>query len=355
MKLSVLDLIPVRVGQTTADAYAATAELLATADTLGFTRYWVAEHHNMPAVASTAPPVLLAGLGGSTTRIRLGSGGVMLPNHAPLAVAEQFALLEAMYPGRVDLGIGRAPGSDPVASMAMRGHVGIGGSIVDAQGNRVDPVERFPQYVEEVMALMSPEGVTIPMRSGTDYTLRATPAAVGVPTTWLLGSSGYSAQLAGSLGLPYVFAHHFAGRGTEAALALYRDSFDPGEHGAEPRTFLTANVVVGETEEEARLLAEPYLYTMSQLRSGKPLGAQRLVGKDVRSQITVTDRELMDQLAGAAFIGTAESVGDSLREFANRFGVDEVMVHPAAGGDPDEPATSNRARVATLKNLAPLL
>lgn len=355
MKLSVLDLLPARVGQSSTDALTAAKELVGTADRLGYTRYWVAEHHNMPAVASTSPPVILAALGQNTSSIRLGSGGVMLPNHAPLAVAEQFALLEALYPGRVDLGIGRAPGSDPVASMAMRGHVGIGGSIHDAQGNRVDPVERFPQYVSEVMALMSPGGVTLTMRSGQEYVLRSTPEATGVPDTWLLGSSGYSAQLAAALGLPYVFAHHFAGRGTETAMALYRNSFEPGEGGAEPRTFLTANVVVGETAEEAALLAEPYLYGISLLRSGRPLEAQRLVGADVRSRMTVTEREAMDQLADNAFIGTAETVAEQLTEFAARFEVDEVMIHPVAGGTEDDAPGSSAARVATLEALAPLL
>ncbi len=200
MRLSVLDLVPVRSDQSTADALAATVRLAQTADRLGFTRYWLAEHHNMPAVAATSPPVLIAYLAAQTTQLRLGSGGVMLPNHAPLAVAEQFALLEAAAPGRIDLGLGRAPGSDPVTSIMLR-------------GTRDDSdVENFPQYVDDVAALMSARGVRIPIRNQ-DYILKATPAALNEPRLWLLGSSLYSAHLAAAKGLPYVFAHHFSGPG----------------------------------------------------------------------------------------------------------------------------------------------
>ena len=209
MRLSVLDLVPVRTDQSTPDALAATVSLAQTADRLGFTRYWVAEHHNMPSVGATSPPVLIAYLAAQTAQLRLGSGGVMLPNHAPLAVAEQFALLEAAAPGRIDLGIGRAPGSDPVTSYALRG------------GRDDRDIENFPEYLDDVVALMGARGVRVPLRSG-DYTLKATPAAASEPRLWLLGSSMYSAHLAAAKGLPYVFAHHFSGKGTEEALELYR-------------------------------------------------------------------------------------------------------------------------------------
>src|SRR6476620_3501286 len=217
MRLSVLDLVPVRTDQSTSDALAATTQLAQTADRLGYTRYWLAEHHNMPAVAATSPPVLIAHLAAQTSQLRLGSGGVMLPNHAPLAVAEQFALLEAAHPGRIDLGIGRAPGTDPVTSYALRHGAG---------GVEQDAVQRFPQYVDDVIALMSPEGVGI--RVGGDvHPLHATPRAASAAEVWLLGSSDYSARLAAERGLPYVFAHHFSGRGTAAALDLYRTGYTP--------------------------------------------------------------------------------------------------------------------------------
>ncbi len=258
MRLSVLDLVPVRSDQTTGDALAATRRLAQVADGLGFERYWLAEHHNMPAVAATNPPVLIAMVAAATSRIRVGSGGVMLPNHAPLVVAEQFALLEAAYPGRIDLGIGRAPGTDPVTSWALR-H-GAGGVTDEA-------VTQFPSYVDNVISMMSPGGVGLEV-GGRMHPLNATPHAIAPPPVWLLGSSDYSAQLAADRGLPYVFAHHFSGHGTAEALALYRSKFQPSEHLAEPRTFLTVNVVVAPTQEEADRLVLPNLTSMVALRTG---------------------------------------------------------------------------------------
>ena len=234
MHLSVLDLVPVRSDQTTGDALAATRSLARVAEEHGYHRYWLAEHHNMPAVAATNPPLLISLVAAATSRIRVGSGGVMLPNHAPLVVAEQFALLEAAFPGRIDLGIGRAPGSDPVTSWALR-H-GAGG--VDEEA-----VARFPEYVDNVISMMSPGGVGLQV-GGRLHALTATPAATSVPPVWLLGSSDYSARLAASRGLPYVFAHHFSGKGTAEALELYRSTFQPSEATPEPRTFLTVNAVV---------------------------------------------------------------------------------------------------------------
>src|SRR5689334_949962 len=227
----------------------------------------------MPAVAATNPPVLIGLVASATERIRVGSGGVMLPNHAPLVVAEQFALLEAAHPGRIDLGIGRAPGTDPVTSYALR-H-GAGGVSDEA-------VSRFPEYVDNVLAMMEPEGVGVSV-AGRTHALRATPAARTVPTIWLLGSSDYSARLAAEKGMPYVFAHHFSGSGTAEALELYRSSFRPSpvaQAGGErsdrrqlsaPRTFLTVNAVVADSDDEAERLALPNLLMMVALRTGAPL------------------------------------------------------------------------------------
>src|ERR1700712_718712 len=248
MRLSVLDLIPVRSDQSTSDALAATVRLAQTADRLGFTRYWVAEHHNMPAVAATSPPVVLAYLAGLTKQIRLGSGGVMLPNHAPLAVAEQFALLEAAAPGRVDLGIGRAPGTDPVTSIALRGPAGR----TDAD------IENFPQYLDDVAALMSATGVTVAFQGRNlldqNYILKATPSAASEPRLWLLGSSMYSAPLAAANGVPSVFAHPFSGRGAERRLAVSGSELRPSDLAAEPVTFLTVNASVAPAREQAEAL-----------------------------------------------------------------------------------------------------
>jgi len=342
--LSVLDLVPVRGDQTTTDALRASTALARTADRLGYRRYWVAEHHNMAAVAATNPPVLIGMLAAATERIRVGSGGVMLPNHAPLVVAEQFALLEAAFPGRIDLGIGRAPGTDPVTSWALR-H-GAGGVSDEA-------VARFPEYVENVLAMMDAAGVGISVQ-GRTHALKATPAATSVPTIWLLGSSDYSARLAAEKGMPYVFAHHFSGQGTAEALELYRSTFRPSPELAEPRTFLTVNAVVADDAAEARRLALPQLQMMLALRTGQPLGPGRLVeeAEKVQAEMPAAHRELMDAMAQRWVIGGPEESRARLAELAATYAVDEVMVAPvAAAYVGTEPGTSP-ARERTLELLA---
>lgn len=341
MRLSVLDLVPVRSDQTTGDALAATRRLAQVADDSGFHRYWLAEHHNMPAVAATNPPLLIALVAGATSRIRVGSGGVMLPNHAPLVVAEQFALLEAAYPDRIDLGIGRAPGTDPVTSYALR-H-GAGG--VD------ESVERFPEYVDNVISMMSPGGVGLQV-GGRLHALNATPAAMGRPPVWLLGSSDYSARLAASRGLPYVFAHHFSGNGTAEALALYRSEFLPSAELDAPQTFLTVNAVVAPTQEEADRLALPQLQAMVALRTGGPLRAQRLVEEAEADPVPEAHLPLVLAMTRRWVIGTPESAAARLRSLAEEFDVDEVMVHPVAGALEGTPADATPAREQTLELLA---
>ncbi len=341
MRLSVLDLVPVRADQTTRDAVASTISLAQVADRAGFTRFWVAEHHNMPAVAATSPPVLIGILGAHTDRIRLGSGGVMLPNHAPLAVAEQFALLEAATPGRVDLGIGRAPGSDPVTSMALRG----------AAGRDDTDVENFPQYLDDVVALMGTEGVRVAMPRQ-EYILKATPAAASEPRMWLLGSSMYSAHLAAAKGLPYVFAHHFSGHGTAEALAVYRSEFRPSDLAPEPVTFLTVNVAVADTDEEARALALPNMQMMSQLRTGQPLTALSLV-EDAQAVPTHPQLQaIIDDGYARAVVGTPADAADQLRRLAEQFGVDEVMVNPVASAHRGTDPSTAPGRERTLELLA---
>jgi len=344
LNLSVLDLVPVRTDQSSGDAIAATVALAQEADRAGYTRYWIAEHHNMKSVAATSPPVLIAHLAAHTERIRLGSGGVMLPNHAPLAVAEQFAILEAAYPDRIDLGIGRAPGSDPVTSMALRGPAGRG----DAD------IENFPQYLDDVMALMEPGGVRVALRNQ-DYTLRATPAATGTPRMWLLGSSEYSAHLASAKGLPYVFAHHFSGQGTAEALAIYRNEFQPSELTPEPRTFLTVNAVVADTAEEAEALALPNLQLMAKLRTGQPLGQIDLVEDAVDVALSPQQNALVESGLKRSIIGTPSEAAERISALAAQFGVDEVMVNPVAsaprGADPRQAEARKRTIALLAKEL----
>jgi luciferase family oxidoreductase group 1 len=337
--------VPVRTDQSTSDALAATTHLAQTADRLGYTRYWLAEHHNMPAVAATSPPVLIAHLAAHTSQVRLGSGGVMLPNHAPLAVAEQFALLEAAHPGRIDLGIGRAPGSDPVTSLALRG----------AAGRDDRDIEAFPDYLDDVVALMSARGVRVPLPRDLmreNYILKATPAAVTEPKLWLLGSSMYSAHLAAAKGLPYVFAHHFSGQGTAEALAAYRSEFTPSDLGSEPLTFLTVNAVVAETRDEAMALLLPNLQMMARLRTGQPLGALDLVEDAQRMELSPQAMRAVDSALRRAVVGTPTEAAEQVRALADEFGVDEVMVNPVASAHRGTDPATAPARDVTLELLA---
>jgi luciferase family oxidoreductase group 1 len=345
MRLSVLDLVPVRTDQTTSDALTATTQLAQTADRLGYTRYWMAEHHNMPAVAATSPPVLIAHLAAQTSQLRLGSGGVMLPNHAPLAVAEQFALLEAAHPGRIDLGIGRAPGSDPVTSLALRAFKGRDGAA-DLQD-----IEHFPDYLDDVVALMSARGVRVPIPNQR-YILKATPAAVTEPKLWLLGSSMYSAHLAAAKGLPYVFAHHFSGHGTAEALAAYRSEFRPSDLAPEPVTFLTVNAVVAETRDEAMALLLPNLQMMARLRTGQPLGALDLVEDADQNELSPQARPIVDAGLRRAVVGTPTEAADQVRALADEIDVDEVMVNPVASAHRGTDPATAPARDRTLELLA---
>lgn len=340
--LSVLDLVPVRADQTTADALAASLSLARTADRLGLHRYWLAEHHNMPAVAATNPPVLIAMVAAATDRIRVGSGGVMLPNHAPLVVAEQFALLEAAHPGRIDLGIGRAPGTDPVTAWALR------------HGASDDAVSRFPEYVDAVLAMMSPDGVGLQL-PGDVHALRATPRAGGVPEVWLLGSSDYSARLAAERGLPYVFAHHFSGQGTAEALALYRRTHRPSADHPQPRTLLTVNAVVAPTQEEADRLVRPHLTTMLALRTGQPLTVQPLVEDALEQSGSPAQRDLADRMLDRWVVGSPERAAKQVAELAATHDIDEVMLQPVAGAVRGTAADRSPAREQTLELLAAAL
>jgi len=239
LPLSVLDLSPVAAGSTAAQALRNTLDLARLADELGYRRYWVAEHHNMPAIASSAPEIMIGQIAGVTQAIRVGSGGVMLPNHAPLMVAERFKVLEALYPGRIDLGLGRAPGTDPATSYALRRRQGI--------SEDDDFLERF----NELMLLEArgfPEGHPF-------HKVRAMPADVPLPPIYLLGSSDYSAQLAGHIGAAFAFAHHFATFDAAEAMRLYRATFKPSPSHAKPYAILATHVVCAETDEEADRLA----------------------------------------------------------------------------------------------------
>jgi luciferase family oxidoreductase group 1 len=324
----VLDLATVREGHTSADALHGTTEIARTADDLGYARFWVAEHHNMPAVASTSPPVLMAHLAAKTSRIKVGSGGVMLPNHMPFVVSEQFALLEALHPGRIDLGIGRAPGTDQATAAALRG---------------VSPhltVEQFPDHLGMVLALLGDERIT-PDRIAR---LRATPAPASYPEVWMLGSSTYGAQVAAALGLPFCYAYHFAmSSDVDTALQLYRSGFQPSPRLAEPHVMVSASVIAAETAEEAQFQAGPSRIMALSLRTGR-LGP--IVSPEAAATVELSDldRSVLNQLPGTQYAGTAEDVVAGLDELVERTGADELIL----AGAVYDPAT----RQDTLARIA---
>ncbi|WP_245794256.1 LLM class flavin-dependent oxidoreductase [Geodermatophilus nigrescens] len=311
LPLSVLELATVGSGQSTADALAATTRVAQAADRLGYTRIWVAEHHNMPAVASTNPPVLIAHLAAATARIRVGSGGVMLPNHAPLVVAEQFALLEALHPGRIDLGIGRAPGTDAHTAIALRRDPAALGA------------EDFPQHLLDLLGLLGDRRV----EGGLAERFTATPAPTSSPAVVLLGSSGFSAQLAGALGLPFAFAHHFGGPNVQAAVELYRESFRPSPALERPYTVVTANVLAADTEEDARRLALPGQLMRLAIRTNRLRPVPSL--EEAR---TDPERAAAEAMPSNTVVGDPGEVAAQLRELATATGADELMLSASTHG-----------------------
>ncbi|MGW4498385.1 LLM class flavin-dependent oxidoreductase [Micromonospora sp. NPDC004336] len=302
--LSVLDLAPVAAGATAGEALRHTTELARRTEELGYHRFWVAEHHNMPGIASSAPAVLLAHLAAHTSTIRLGSGGVMLPNHAPLVVAEQFGTLDALHPGRIDLGIGRAPGTDQVTALALRRTM----EGLSAEG--------FPRELADLMNYFTGE------RPGP---ITATPGRGQQPAVWLLGSSGFSAQLAGMLGLPFSFAHHFSSQHTLPALALYRQSFRPSRWLAEPYAMVAVNAVCADTDERAEWLAGPSALSLLRLRSGRP-GPLASPDEAAAYPYTEIEREFVRQRRDGQAMGSPETVRQQLGDLLARTGADELML-----------------------------
>jgi luciferase family oxidoreductase group 1 len=300
----VLDLAVVTAGCTSSDALAATTELACAADRLGFLRFWVAEHHNMPTVASTSPSVLIAHLAAVTHRIRVGSGGVMLPNHSPLAIAEQFALLEALHPGRIDLGIGRAPGSDrATASVLRRG--------------AIETIDGFPGDLLDVMGLLGDIRIT----DGLWQHFRATPVSTSTPTIALLGSSDYSARLAGRLGIPFAFAHHFDMGGTSEAVSLYRRGFTPTGTLPEPYVIVTVSAMAADTTERAEWLSAPARLRRLGIRTGRHVPL--LTPEDATRH---PDLPTARSMPSNHIAGTPDEVASHLDALTERLGADELMI-----------------------------
>lgn len=307
--LSVLDLSPVGSGSNSGEALRNTLDLARLADRLGYTRYWLAEHHNMPGVASSAPEILIGHVAGETTSIRVGSGGIMLPNHTPLKVVETFRVLEALHPGRIDLGIGRAPGTDQVTALALR-------RSRDALG-----AEDFPAQLAELLAFATgrfPDGH--PFQSVT-----AVPSDVALPPVWLLGSSGYSAQAAAALGLGFAFAHHISPHGAEEAMRAYRESFSPGAQLQHPKTILAVSVICADTDARAEELAASLDLAFLRLRSGRP-GLLPSPAEALAYPYTPAERAKMRAYRAHRLAGGPSTVRAQLSELAARTEADEVMI-----------------------------
>jgi luciferase family oxidoreductase group 1 len=301
---SLLDLSPILVGGTPAQALHNSLDLARHAESWGFKRYWVAEHHNMPGIASSAPSVVIGYLAGGTKTIRVGAGGVMLPNHAPLVIAEQFGTLASLYPGRIDLGLGRAPGTDQVTTRALR-------------RERMNSADTFPQDVIELREYFKP--------ARTGQLVRAFPGAgVDVPL-WLLGSSLYSAQLAAVLGVPFAFASHFAPEQLLEALAIYRANFKPSEALTKPYAMAAAAVVAAETIAEAERLSSSLQLQILSLRTGTP-GALPPPVENVRANWNQTQEAIVDRVLGEAIIGDRETVRSGLGHFIEKTQVNEIMI-----------------------------
>jgi luciferase family oxidoreductase group 1 len=318
----VLDLSMVSAGMSSATALAATTELARAAERLGYLRFWVAEHHNMETVASTSPAVLIAHVAASTASIHVGSGGVMLPNHAPLVIAEQFAMLEALHPGRIDLGIGRAPGTDPLTAAALRRTPDM-------------TADTFPRDLVEVLGWLGDDRV----EPGAWSRFRATPAATSRPTIVLLGSSDFSARLAGQLGLGFAFAHHFDLPGTMEALAIYREHFSPSPDLAAPYAIVTAGILAADTDDEAEYLAGPARLAVLGIRTNR-----RTPLLPPAEAATHPDIDVARSMPSNRIVGSAATVAERLRGLIERSRADEIMVSTMTHGLPE--------RIRTLELVA---
>ena len=304
--LSVLDLAPVPEGASAGDALRNSLALAQHAERLGYRRYWMAEHHGMPGVASAATAVALAHVAAGTSTIRLGAGGIMLPNHAPLVVAEQFGTLAALHPGRIDLGLGRAPGTDQVTARALRRTL------------HSDP-DAFPQEVLELMSYFHPDADDGRLRA------RAVPGeGLDVPI-WILGSSLFGASLAAALGLPYAFASHFAPGEMETAVALYRQRFRPSDQLARPHVMLGLNVFAAETDAEAQVLFTSLQQAFVNLRSGRP-GKLPAPDASYPERLEPAARAMLAQALSASVVGGPAAVRRGIAAFAARTGADELML-----------------------------
>lgn len=321
---SVLDLVPVREGATLEQAFADATRLAQAAEELGCKRFWVAEHHAMAGIAGGATSVVLAHIGNATSTIRVGSGGIMLPNHTPFQIAEQFGTLAALFPGRVDLGLGRAPGAGPELQRALRKDL-----------HRA--AEMFPQDVAELRALLTGEP---------ELAIRATPGHGSEVEMWMLGSSLFGARLAAQLGLPYAFASHFAPDHLDAALELYRRDFTPSAALSKPHVMAAMNLFAADSENEAEFIASSQLQAFVNLRTGRP-GRLPPPVEGYRASLPANAQAMLAHIGQASAIGTGEQVADTVGAFIDRTGADEIIL----AGPTFDPAARIRSLGLAMRHL----
>ncbi|TVQ00141.1 MAG: LLM class flavin-dependent oxidoreductase [Roseinatronobacter sp.] len=300
---SLLDLSPIAEGKTAADALAGTVDLARAAEGFGYHRYWLAEHHNMPGIASAATAVVIGHVAAATKAMRIGAGGIMLPNHAPLVIAEQFGTLATLYPGRIDLGLGRAPGTDMPTARALRRHM--------------VSEDSFPQDVQELLGYFSD--------SAEGAAVRAIPGAGTHVPVWILGSSLYGAQLAAYLGLPYAFASHFAPAMLEQALHIYRSTFQPSQYLERPHVMMAAGVCAAETDAEAAYLRSSQLLAFARLHTGRP-GKLPMPTENITQEIPAPVMAQVTQALSCSATGSAKTVKSQLSALIDTFQPDELMV-----------------------------
>jgi luciferase family oxidoreductase group 1 len=308
-KLSVLDVSPVASGSSSTEALRNTLDLAQLTDRLGFTRYWLAEHHNTPLIASSAPEIMIGHVAGVTKNIRVGSGGIMLPNHAPLKVAEMFRVLEALHPGRVDLGIGRAPGTDPLTALALR------------RSREALGADDFPARLNDLLTFLD-HG--FPQNHPLER-IRAMPDDVPMPEVWLLGSSDFSAELSAQMGLRFAFAHHIVPWPAIGALRSYRQHFQPSEFLQEPEALIGVSVICAETQERAEELAKPLALTLLRFRSGK-MARFPSIEEAANYQFSPEEMQIVEMNRDRSIVGTPGMIRDKLMSLANAAGIDEIMV-----------------------------
>lgn len=304
-KYSLLDLASVRQGEQPSDSFLHSKKMIQTAERLGFNRYWVAEHHNMQGVASSATSVLIGYLAGHSNSIRVGAGGIMLPNHAPYIIAEQFGTLDAMYPGRIDLGLGRAPGTDMMTARALRR---------DHQG-----ADDFPQLVGELLHYLKP------IQEERPPAVMAVPGAGADVPVWLLGSSTYSARLAAQLGLPFAFASHFAPDQLMQALQLYHQNFTPSQYLKEPYAMAAVNVIAAETDEEAEHLSTTLIQQFLSIIRGHKHKMRPPIAKD-QLDWSLSEQMMVERSVRARIVGSKETVKEQMAQFIQDTQVKEVMI-----------------------------